>query len=199
MNHASPVAGDRAEDQPGIDGGEPGEIEPAIVDRHVDAGRQATDVGIVDDNTALATVPHGAAPDRTVVAAFNLDDVGAVVRQQHPRHRPRDARGQLQHGYAIEHAGHRAAVASSMAAMMTAGESGCALTRAPRWATASATALMTRGRRADGAALAHALVAAGVGRRRRLDVAVLDGRAPRPRWAGGSRGTSCVSGLPSSS
>ena len=42
-----------------------------------------------------------------------------------------------------------------------------------------------RRRRADRAALADALVAAGAGARR-LDVAVLDRRAPRPRWAAGS-------------
>ena len=68
----------------------------------------------------------------------------------------------------------------------------------PRWARASPTALITAAGGADRAALAHPLVPAGRGRRR-LDVPVLEHRAPRPWSAAGSRGTCVVSGLPSSS
>ena len=65
--------------------------------------------GEVEHDPPLAPVPHDVARPCPTVAARRLDphDVGAVVRQQHRRHRAGHAGGGVEHPHAVEDPAHR--------------------------------------------------------------------------------------------
>jgi hypothetical protein len=57
----------------------------------------------VEGHPPLAAVPHNSPlPFGITAGRFDADDVGAVVGEQHGRHRPGDAGAQVEHPHPVE-------------------------------------------------------------------------------------------------